>query len=129
MENLSRRERQIMEILYAQEKATVAEVFELLDDPPGMNSVRSFLQILEDKGHVIRKKKGRSFVYSPKGNRKRAGLSALHNVLKTFYGGSIDKAVSAHFTGSSKDLDDGQIDRLQKMIDEAKASKKKRGKK
>ena len=113
-----------MEVLYAREKATVAEVFEQMDDPPGMNSVRSFLQILEDKGHVVRKKKGRSFVYAPKGNRKRAGLKALQNVLKTFYGGSIDKAVSAHFTGDGNDLDDGQIDRLQEMIDSARASRK-----
>jgi predicted transcriptional regulator len=120
---LSRREREIMSALFARGAATVAEVREAMEDPPGMNSVRTFLQILEDKGHVTRKKDGRQFVYQPKQSRGRAGANALGHVLDTFYGGAIDKAVAAHFTKVGAKLDAAEIDRLQALIDAARDGK------
>ena len=112
-----------MSVLFASTAATVAEVREAMEDPPGMNSVRTFLQILEEKGHVTRKKSGRQFVYSPKQSRGRAGLKALGHVLDTFYGGAIDKAVAAHFTKARGKLDATEIERLQALIDEARDGK------
>ena len=120
---LSRREREIMSALFARGAATVAEVRESMEDPPGMNSVRTLMQILEDKGHVTRKKDGRQFVYKPKQSAGRAGAKALGHVLDTFYGGAIDKAVAAHFTKSGGKLDEAEIERLQALIDEAREGK------
>ena len=112
-----------MSALFARGAATVAEVRECMEDPPGMNSVRTLMQILEDKGHVTRKKDGRQYVYSPKQSRGRAGAKALGHVLDTFYGGAIDKAVAAHFTKAGGGLDDDEIERLQALIDEAREGK------
>ncbi len=95
---LSRRERQIMDIVYAHGAATATQVWTDLPDPPSRVSVRTLLRILEEKGHLAHKVKGREFVYQPTRPRKREGQSALRRVLQTFFEGSLTQAVTAHMS-------------------------------
>lgn len=118
--SLSRRERQIMEILYAAEGATVARVVAGLTDAPTDNAVRRLLQILEDKGHVQRRKSGREFVYSPIQSRKRAGERALRRLLDTFFDGALDKAFAVHLGSKESRITDEQLDRMMELIREAR---------
>ncbi|MBN1346627.1 MAG: BlaI/MecI/CopY family transcriptional regulator [Phycisphaerae bacterium] len=117
---LSRRERQIMDIIYARERATATEVLMDLPDPPTRTAVRTLLRILEDKGHLKHTKKGREFVYQPTRPRSRAGRSALRRLLETFFEGSIEKAVAVHLMDPAAELSDEELDRLGKLIREAK---------
>src|SRR4051812_49085562 len=95
-ENLSRRERQIMDVVYARGEATAAEVLDGLPDPPTKTSVRTLLRILEEKGHLTHRQDGLTYVYKASRPRGRVGRSALRRVLQTFFDGSIEKAVAAH---------------------------------
>ncbi len=124
---LSRRERQIMDILFAQGEATVKQVQELLDDPPTVMAVRRMLQILEEKGHLNRKQDTREVVYRPRESRKAAGSNALKHVLDTFFGGAIDEALAAHFA-RKEEVSPEQLARLQQMIAHAKTGKNQRSK-
>lgn len=118
--HLSRRERQIMDILYARGSASATEVLGLLSDPPTRTSVRTLLGILEAKGHVRHKKVGREFVYAPLRPRDRAGRFALRRVLATFFEGSIEKAVAAHLADRKADLTNDELHRLGAMIAQAR---------
>ncbi|MEZ5325201.1 MAG: BlaI/MecI/CopY family transcriptional regulator [Verrucomicrobiales bacterium] len=114
---LSRRERQIMDVLYHMRTATTAQIREGLTDPPSGNAVRTLLQILEVKGHVKRKKlRGREYVFSPTVQRARAGMRALEHVLETFYEGSIEKALTAHLSKKKELLSAEDFERLQQLI-------------
>src|SRR5688572_13410042 len=93
---LSRRERQIMDVIYARGQASAGDVLADLPDPPSRTAVRTFLRILEDKGQLRHRKEGREFIYAPTKPRKRVGQSALRRVLTTFFGGSLQEAVAAH---------------------------------
>jgi predicted transcriptional regulator len=116
---LSRRERQIMDIVYSLGEATVRHVQAKLPDPPTDMAVRRMLQILEEKRHLRRRPQGREVVYSPAHAKKRAGLHALQHVLDTFFGGSVDEALAAHLT--SKDAPSKeQLARMRKLIDDAR---------
>src|SRR5215472_12610248 len=95
---LSKRERQIMDVIYAQGEATVAQVMEEIPDPPMRGALRTLLRILEKKGHVTHRKEGREFIYRPMQNRGKAGRSALGRVLDVFFGGSLENAVAAHLS-------------------------------
>ncbi|MEO7143037.1 MAG: BlaI/MecI/CopY family transcriptional regulator, partial [Bryobacteraceae bacterium] len=91
---LSRRERQILDILYANGRATVAEILAALPDPPGYSAIRALLRVLEDKGHVRHQAQGPRYVFAPTLARDRAKRSALNHVLKTFFDGSPEQAVA-----------------------------------
>jgi predicted transcriptional regulator len=117
---LSRRERQIMDRLYARRKATVNEVRGDLPDPPTDKAVRRMLEILEEKGHVKRRKDGREFVYRPTQSKKLAGERALRHVLETFFGGALDQAVAVHLGSKKSDLTDEELARLSQLIEEAR---------
>src|SRR4026209_578006 len=95
--HLSRRERQIMEILFARSEATVTQVTHELPDPPTPMAVRRLLHILVEKGHVKRRLQGREVVYAPRDAKQKADTSALQRVLATFFGGSIEEALAARF--------------------------------
>jgi predicted transcriptional regulator len=95
---LSKRERQIMDVIYARGEATVAQVMEGIPDPPMRGALRTLLRILEKKGHVTHRKEGREFIYRPMQNRGKAGRSALGRVLDVFFGGSLENAVAAHLS-------------------------------
>jgi predicted transcriptional regulator len=117
---LSRRERQIMDILYASDGATVMDVWRALPDPPTDMAVRRLLHILEEKGQVKRKKNGREFIYIPKQSKARAGAAALKHVLDTFFVGSLDEAVSSHLASKEANVTPQQLDRIRKLIDRAR---------
>ena len=118
--DLSRRERQIVDILYAQGRATAAEVLAALPDPPSYSAVRAMLRILEDKGHVRHEQDGPRYVYLPTVGRDRAKKTALRHVLQTFFNGSAEQALSALLDESDTRLSDLEPDRLARLIDRAR---------
>ena len=118
--NLSRRERQIMDIIYRKGQATVAEVMENLPDPPGYSAVRAMLKILEDKGHLRHKQQGPRYVFLPKVSREKAKRSAVKHLLQTFFDGSAASAVATLLDVSRSDLSNADLDRLNRLISKAK---------
>jgi predicted transcriptional regulator len=119
--HLSRRERQILNVLHELGRTTVAVVQSKLPDPPTDMAVRRLMHILEEKGHVKRMgKEGREVIYAPAQSKARAGLHALKQVLDTFFGGAVDEALAAHLTRKDASLTDEQAERIQRLIDEAK---------
>lgn len=117
---LSRRERQIMDILYRDGKATAAEVRSSLPEPPSYSAVRAMLRILEDKGHIRHEEDGPRYVYMPIVTRDKAKRSALRHVLNTFFDGSASQVLAALFEMSPRDLDEKELARLRRLIDAAK---------
>jgi predicted transcriptional regulator len=117
---LSRRERQIIDILYAQGRATAAEVQTALPDPPSYSAVRAMLRILEEKGHVRHEQDGPRYVYVPMVARDNAKRSALRHMLRTFFDGSAEQAISALLDDSSARLSDAELDRLARLISQAR---------
>jgi predicted transcriptional regulator len=118
--DLCRRERQFVDILYAQGRATAAEVQAALPDPPSYSAVRAMLRILEEKGHVRHEQDGPRYVYLPTVGRDNAKKSALHHMLKTFFDGSAEQAISALLDESSTKLSDAELDRLARLIEQAR---------
>ncbi len=118
--NLSRRERQIMDIIYQLGQATAAEVLENLPDPPSYSAVRAMLKILEDKGHLRHKQQGPRYVFLPKVSREKAKRSAVQHLLQTFFDGSAESAVATLLDVSRSDLSNADLDRLNSLISEAK---------
>src|SRR6478609_1097127 len=121
-DDLSRRERQIIDILYQKGRATAAEVQAALPEPPSYSAVRALLRILEEKGHVRHQQDGPRYVYLPTLARDNAKRSALHHVLKTFFDGSAEQAISALLDESSSRLSPAELDRLARLIDSARKS-------
>jgi predicted transcriptional regulator len=117
---LSRRERQIMDLLYQRGKATAAEVQAELPDPPGYSAVRAMLRVLEDKGHVRHQQDGPRYVYLPRVARDRAKRSALRHVVRTFFDGSSEQLVAALLDDGSTRLSEGELDRLADLIRRAR---------
>lgn len=115
---LSRRERQILDILYAKGTATAAEVLESLPDPPSYSAVRALLRILEDKGHAKHEAQGTRYVYLPMVPRERARNSALTRIVKTFFDGSAAQAAAALVDSGS--LSDEELTKLSSLIDRAR---------
>jgi predicted transcriptional regulator len=118
--DLSRRERQIMDVIYASGSATVREVMDGIPDPPGYSAVRAMLRILEEKGHLEHRQDGPRYVYLPVVPREEARESALKRLLGTFFDGSAERAVAALLDLSSADLGQEELDRLAAMIEEAR---------
>jgi predicted transcriptional regulator len=119
-EKLSRRERQIMDILYARGQASAAEVLEDLPEPPSYSAVRAMLRILEEEGHLKHKQQGARYIYLPTVPRERARRSALQRVLQTFFDGSTEQAVATLLDLSAPKLSDADLERLSDLIDQAK---------
>jgi predicted transcriptional regulator len=120
--DLSRRERQIVDILYTQGRATAAEVQSALPDPPSYSAVRAMLRILEEKGHIRHEQDGPRYVYLPTVAPESAQKTALRHVLHTFFNGSAEQALSALLDESDTRLSDHELDRLAKVIDRARRS-------
>jgi predicted transcriptional regulator len=118
--DLSRRERQIVDALYKLGRASAAEVRAELPDPPSYSAVRALLRILEDKGHVRHEQDGPRYVYAPTVARDSAKRSAMRHLLHTFFDGSAAQAMSALLDVSSSRLSDSELDRLERLIDEAR---------
>ena len=117
---LSRRERQIMEIVYRKGSATAAEVHAGLADAPSYSAVRALLRVLEEKGHLKHRQDGPRYVFSPTLARDRARKGALQRVLGTFFGGSVTEAVAALLDLEPDRLDDEELQRLAALVDEAR---------
>ena len=120
--DLSRRERQILDILYERGHATAADVQTALPEPPSYSAVRALLRILEEKGHVRHRQDGPRYVYLPTLARDNAKRSALRHVLKTFFDGSAEQAISALLDEDSSKLSAAELDRLARLIDTARKS-------
>ena len=118
--NLSRRERQIMDIIYRQGSASVAEVLNNLPDPPSYSAIRALLSILENKGHLKHKRDAARYIYIPTQPRHNAGKSALKRVLQTFYDNSVEKTVAALLDISDSEFSDEELDRLAQLIDQVR---------
>jgi len=117
---LSKRERQIMDVVYSLGNATATRIVESLEDPPSRSSVRTFLTILEKRGHLRHKKVGKEYVYEPTHPRRAVGKSALQRVIDVFFGGSLEKAVTAHLLDPKTDVSKDELKRLSEIIGQAK---------
>jgi BlaI family transcriptional regulator, penicillinase repressor len=117
---LSRREQQIMDIVYSRGQASAIEVLESLPDPPSYSAVRSLLRVLEEKGHLRHRQDGQRYVYSPTVARERAKRSALRRVLQTFFDDSAEEAVAALLDISQERLSDGELERMEELIKQAR---------
>ena len=115
-EQWTRRERQIMDVIHSKGEATVAEVQEGMADPPSYSSVRALLRILETKGAVKHRQDGPRYVYLSTEPRAKASRSALKNVLKTFFDGSLANAVAALVDAKDANLTRSEIKRLEELI-------------
>ena len=120
LSQMSRRERQIMEIIYAKGEATATDVVEAMADAPTRTAVRTFLSILEEKGHLTHTKRGREFVFRPTQKRERTGQSAFGRVVETFFGGSLEKAVASHLSDPKAEISPDELRRLSALIQNAR---------
>lgn len=118
--NLSRRERQIMDLLFQRGRATAADVQEGLPEAPSYSAVRALLRILEEKGHVRHEQDGPRYVYIPKADRERARQSALKHVVQTFFDGSAEQAVSALLGSEAPRMGADELERLAALIERAR---------
>ncbi len=118
---LSRRERQVMDILYESGGATAVQIREHMADPPTDSAVRSILRILVGKGHLQRKADGPRYIYSPTASVSQVRRSAMHHVLRTFFGGSVEGGVATLLELRDGDLTPEARERIRAMIDKAAA--------
>ena len=118
--HLSRRETQIMDAIYRLGSGGVQEVLAEMTDPPGYNSVRVILGILEEKGYLAHRKHGKRYIYHPRQSATSAGRRATAQLLKTFFSNSTPSAVATLLDVSEKDLSDSDLDELESLISEAK---------
>jgi predicted transcriptional regulator len=118
-ESLSRRERQIMDVVYRKGSANVNDVLEALPDPPSYSAVRATLGVLEEKGLLTHRKEGRRFTYVPTQSRAKARQSALQHVIQTFFDDSPEGAVAALLEMRSTDLSPEALQRIRDMIEQA----------
>jgi BlaI family transcriptional regulator, penicillinase repressor len=117
---LSRRERQIMDVIYQRGQATAAEVMRGIPDPPGYSAVRTLLRVLEEKGHVKHHAEELKYVYIPTVNRDKVKRSAVKHLLETFFSDSPQQIVAALLDVSSERLTRNELDQMAKMIEKAK---------
>jgi predicted transcriptional regulator len=118
--SLSRRERQIMDILYRRGKASASDVREAMEAAPGYSAVRAMLRVLEEKGHVRHQAEGLKYVYVPVVARDKAKRSAVKHVMETFFNGSAEQIVAALLDVSSTRLTREELDRMSEMIEQAR---------
>jgi len=122
-QTLTRRERQIMDILYRRGRATAGEVMDDLSGNPNYSTVRTQLRVLEEKGHVRHEEHGLRYVYSPAVPRSSARKSALRHLVDTFFDGSAEGAVAALLGGEGTKLSDEQLERIADLVKESKAGR------
>ena len=118
--NLSRRERQIMDVVYRLGKAAVGDVLERLPDPPSYSAVRALMRILEEKGHLKHEQDGPRYVYIPTVPADAAQQSALSHLVRTFFGGSTEAAVAALLELPEHGMSGDELERLSRLIEDAR---------
>lgn len=123
MKYLSRRERQIMDVLFQSGRASSAEIHATLPDPPSYSAVRAALRVLEEKGHIRHELDGLRYVWTPRVARDQARVSALKHLVQTFFEGSVEQTVAALLDENSTKLNEHELARLRELIDQAGGSK------
>lgn len=123
LSELSRRETQIMEILFASGPLTVADLTAKMPEELSRNGIRTFLTILTSKGKVTRTKQGREFIYAPSSEKAAVAHLALGKLLDVFFNGSLSHAVAARFSGTKEKIDEKELAHLERLIAEARAKK------
>ncbi|HKP12738.1 MAG TPA: BlaI/MecI/CopY family transcriptional regulator [Blastocatellia bacterium] len=118
--HLSRRERQIMDVIYSRGRATAADVLEAIPTPPSYSAVRAMLRLLEEKGYLRHEQDGPRYVFLPTLSRERARQSAMKQLLQTFFDNSAEQAVAALLDMSRTKLSGAELDRLSEMIEKAR---------
>lgn len=121
--NLSRRERQIMDILFQRGSAAASEIHEAVPDPPSYSAVRAALCVLEKKGHISHELQGLRYVWKPRVPRENARRTALRHLVKTFFDGSVEQTVAALLDEASVKLEQRDLDRLREIIGKAEGGK------
>lgn len=121
---LTRREREIMDILHRRGRATAHDVLAELADPPSYSAVRTFLRLLEEGGHVRHELEGKSYVYTPTVARRDAQRSAINHLVETFFDGSVEEAVATLVESSKTKLSQGELDRIAALVAKAKKEDK-----
>ena len=117
---LSRRERQIMDVVFSLGEATVNQIAASISDAPTTMAVRRMMHILEEKGHLRRRQEGREVVYMPRETKAKAGRGAFQRVLETFFGGSLEEALAAHLHSRKDSVSADERERLIALIEDAK---------
>jgi predicted transcriptional regulator len=113
---LTRRERQIMDIVYAHGEVSATDVMSQMPDPLTRSAIRTFLRILEAKGHLVHSKRGQEFIYRPTRPHGKAARSALRRLLGTFFGGSIEKALAMHLSDPAAKISAVELARLKQLL-------------
>lgn len=119
-EDLSRRERQIMQVIYARGQATAKQIEAEISDPPTRTAIRTMLTILVEKNVLRFQKEGREYVYAPVRSPEKARRGALRSVMSVFFGDSIESLLASHLSDPHSKVDDKTLKRLEKMIREAR---------
>ena len=119
-QNLARRERQILELVYELGEVSVSDVLAKLPDPPSYSAVRTIIRLLEEKGYLRHRRDGTRYIYRPVQSREVVRRSAVAHLFKTFFRGSPSDAVAAILDVSSDDLTDSELNRLKKIVDAAR---------
>src|ERR1700678_2188783 len=120
MEKLSRRERQIMDVLYERGRATAAEILAALPDPPSYSAIRALIKVLEDKGHVKHQEDGPRYVFTPSVPRSKARRNAVKHLLQTFFDDSAGEAVASLLGLSAGKLKAEELDKIEELIARAR---------
>ena len=120
MQKLSRRERQIMDVLYERGRATAAEILAALPDPPSYSSIRALIKVLEDKGHVKHQEDGPRYVFTPSVPRSKARRNAVKHLLQTFFDDSAGEAVASLLGLSAGKLKPEELDKIEELIARAR---------
>ena len=120
LKDLSRREREIMDIIYSKGKASASEVHERLQEQPSYSTVRALLNILEKKGYLKHDVEKQKYVYYPLISKKKAVKGAIGNLLNTFFNNSVEQAVAALIEYDDKGLKETEIEKLSELINEAR---------
>ncbi|MDX1661076.1 MAG: BlaI/MecI/CopY family transcriptional regulator [Gemmatimonadota bacterium] len=120
LRELSPRERQVMDVVYRLERATVNEILDAMEDPPSYSAVRAVLRVLEEKGQVRHSQDGPRYVYRPVVEPERAGNNALSHVVQTFFDGRAEQAALALLKMSDSDLSEDEVRRLADRIEDAR---------
>jgi len=120
MEKLSRRERQIMDVLYEKGRATAAEILAALPDPPSYSAIRALIKVLEDKGHVRHQEDGPRYVFTPSVPRAKARKNAVKHLLQTFFDDSAAEAVASLLGASAGKLKPEELDKIEDLIARAR---------
>ena len=119
-DQLTRREREIMDILHRRGRATAHDVLDDLADPPSYSAVRTFLRLLEERGHIRHEQDGARYVYTPTVTRREAQRSALSHLVDTFFDGSIEHVVATLVESSRPKLSSQELDRIASLVAKAK---------